>query len=186
MPILGTLASSVQKITGSFESIATATGTGSSATITFSSIPSTFKHLQIRAIGRTSGNYREAAIGTIRFNSDTSANYAQHRLYGSGSSVGASANASTTSMAIIQTNGATTGSNILAPNLIDIHDYSSTSVNKTVRSFNGSDANDTDGTINLYSGFWNSTSAVSTITITSLSGNWTTQSTFALYGIKGA
>ena len=37
----------------SFESIATVSGTGSSGTITFSSIPATYKHLQIRYIGKT-------------------------------------------------------------------------------------------------------------------------------------
>ena len=35
------------EVASSFESIATATGTGSSGVITFSSIPSTYKHLQI-------------------------------------------------------------------------------------------------------------------------------------------
>jgi hypothetical protein len=46
--ILGIIASSKLGVpAGAYESIASATGTGSSATITFSSIPSTYQHLQI-------------------------------------------------------------------------------------------------------------------------------------------
>jgi len=58
---------------GSYESIASASGTGSSGTITFSSIPSTYTHLQIRGIGRNS--YPSTQVN-VRFNSDTGSNYA--------------------------------------------------------------------------------------------------------------
>jgi hypothetical protein len=37
---------------GAYESIATVTATGTESTITFSSIPSTYQHLQIRALSR--------------------------------------------------------------------------------------------------------------------------------------
>jgi len=62
-------------ITGDYESIATAIGTGSSGTITFGSIPSTYKHLQIRSIQRVaSGN----AYIKVQFNNDTNSNYTYH------------------------------------------------------------------------------------------------------------
>jgi len=47
---LGNFAAS-GSIPGSYEYIATATGTGSSPTITFSSIPQGYTHLQIRGTG---------------------------------------------------------------------------------------------------------------------------------------
>jgi N-methylhydantoinase A/oxoprolinase/acetone carboxylase beta subunit len=48
MPILGIIASSKLSAVGDFESIATVTVGGTS--ITFSSIPSTYTHLQIRIL----------------------------------------------------------------------------------------------------------------------------------------
>ena len=57
MPILGLLASAISgnlfAPSGAYDSIATASGTGSSATISFTSIPSTYTHLQIRGIWNT-------------------------------------------------------------------------------------------------------------------------------------
>jgi hypothetical protein len=48
------LAAPFAGIAGDYQSIETVTvGSGGQATITFASIPATFKHLQIRAIGRT-------------------------------------------------------------------------------------------------------------------------------------
>ena len=74
--------------TGSYESITTVTvGAGGSSTISFSSIPSTYQHLQVRFNGSitTSGG----AMG-IYFNSDsTSTNYYQHVVYGSGAGAAA-------------------------------------------------------------------------------------------------
>lgn len=167
----------------SYESIATATGTGSSAVITFSSIPSTFKHLQIRYIGRTTNSATERNY-YIRLNSDSGSNYAYHRLYGTGSTVGAEGYATQTEAYCSSSMpGALVASNIIGVGITDLLDYASTSKNKTLRTIHGYDSNGT-GNINISSGVWLSTSAVDTITLTLGSGNWTTESDFALYGIK--
>ena len=78
-------------------------------------------------------------------------------------------------------------SNIFGAFIIDIHDYSSTSKYKTVRGFGGLDANNSsvDLEINLISGVWMNTAAISSITL-SANDPFTTTTTFALYGIKGA
>ena len=56
-PILGIYASSQQASKlGNFYSIATVLGNGSSSTITFSSIPSTYTHLQLRISTVTSSS----------------------------------------------------------------------------------------------------------------------------------
>ena len=163
----------------SYESIATVTGTGSVSTLTFSSIPSGFKHLQIRGMAYDgAGN----ELG-VRFNSDTSANYNYHNLYGTGSATGAGGLANTNEM-----NLAVAGfsSNYMATFIIDILDFNSTTKNKTCRSIYGFD-NNGSGQIQIRSGLWRSTSAVTSITIFDTgASNYSASTTFALYGIKEA
>lgn len=172
----------------SYESIATATGTGSSATITFSSIPGTYKHLQIRLISKDDDTSGSGSAGlSIRFNSDTGSNYAYHRLYTDGSTIYATGSANTT-FGIL--NNACAGNasgiaNMMGVGIVDIHDYASTSKTKTVRNFSGGDFNGSGG-VGLGSTLWNSTSAITSISIIAPgTTNFTTSSTFALYGIKG-
>ena len=180
-PILGIWASqNYPRVTSSFESIATATGTGSSGTITFSSIPSTYTHLQVRfnAIGTTSARIY------MRFNGDTASNYNTHCLIGDGSSAFAT-NYAQAQMTIAQDGY---GISTTYPNVgvVDVLDYLSTSKNKTIRVLTGMDKNATLGEVGLYSGLWRSTTAVNSITVRLDAGNFTTSSTVALYGIKGA
>lgn len=171
-----------------FESIATATGTGSSGTITFSSIPSTYQHLQIRGIVRDTSTGTIASSMSIRTGTtsvDTGTNYARHRLSGNGSTVTAQGFSSETSVTIpsLVPNGSTTA-DIVGVFIIDIHDYAASSKYKTIRALAGQDRNGV-GEIHLASGLWMSTSSIGTISLFT-SNNFTTTSTFALYGIKGA
>lgn len=165
----------------SFESIATANGTGSSNTITFSSIPSTYASLQIRIIGRS-----DAAVDTtylqVRYNA--TAMTLAHFLRSDG--VVVSANAANVP---IYVPGSNTISNIMGVGIIDIHDYASTTRNKTGRSFGGWNGNNNYGTterLQLSSFFLDNTSAVSAMSFILFSGNWTSNTSIALYGIKGA
>jgi hypothetical protein len=184
--LLGTLSSGVAAATGSYESIATATGTGTSATITFSSIPSTYKHLQIRWIARSTFATASAVNINTQINADTGANYANHRLSGDGSATTAAGAASATEMVfpfMVSGNSATAG--IVGTGIIDIQDYASTTKTKTLRVFGGVDTNTSAGRVAIQSGLWNSTSAMTSISFTSNDGNFGTTTSFALYGIKG-
>ena len=163
--------------------IARANGDGSSGTITFSSIPSTYQHLQIRWIGRSDSASNDVGID-LRFNSDTGSNYARHWLNGDGSTVSASGAASQSLVNVGRAAGANQTSGIISSGIIDIHDYTSTTKNKTIRSFAGQDFNGS-GTIRLNSGLWMNTNAVTSISLIANAGNWTTASTFALYGMVG-
>jgi hypothetical protein len=177
-PILGIIASSNFLVPSSFESIATATPSGTN-TVTFSSIPSTYKSLQIRFIG----NNTAANTLNLQFNGDTGTNYAQHILEGNGMVVTAGGNASgaITGIYIISLSSVT---NNFSAGVIDIIDYASTTKNKTIRVFSGRDLNGS-GIVNLSSGLWLNTAAVSSITLY-VPSNYATGTTFALYGIKGA
>lgn len=181
MLIHGVIASSYPAVSGAFGSIATATGTGSSGTITFTSIPSTYKHLQLRIIGNDGAGNQ----AIMRINNDSGTNYSAHRLYGTGTS--ASANAYTSYDSIPWVSYGVSDANIYSASIIDIHDYSSSTKNKTVRTFLGIDTNgSSQSLIFLNSGLWMNTNAINRIDILNTSGNWTTSSKFALYGIKGA
>ena len=169
-------------VAGDYESIATATGTGSSGTITFSSIPSTYQHLQLRIIGRGS----TGATGIYyQFNGDTAANYAQHYLYGDGASVSAGAFTSTATPILSYLAPSTASANVYSANVVDILDYANTNKNKTIRALCAYD-NNGSGFVQFTSGLWQSTSAINSITlVNSPSGNYSTLTQFALYGIKG-
>lgn len=163
----------------SFESIATVTAAGSSTTASFTSIPSTYKHLQIRA--RFSAAATSGSV-FIQANGDTGSNYAVHRLYGNGSAAAANASTSTGYPAL---NAAVNLSAAYPSSLIiDIHDYASTTKNKTMRAIYGLDTNSSVGEIDLTSVLWMSTSAINRIDIFA-GTNFTSGSTFSLYGIKG-
>lgn len=170
----------------SFESIATLSGTGSSGTISFTSIPSTYKHLQIRAIARESsgGGSNDTFLG-LSFNGDSGNNYATHYLAGDGSS--ASASGAGTYPRIFPGTAAQNSApaNTMAVFVFDLLDYANTNKYKTTRALTGFDKNGSGG-IALTSGLWLSTSAVNRIDIYSKDGqSFTTSTTMALYGIKG-
>ena len=187
---LGTFSQGASAGGGAFESIASASGTGSSNVITFSSIPGTYQHLQIRGIAKdtdTTDNYSVSFF--IRFNSDSGTNYAHHRLTGNGTTAAAFGTGSDTYIRMHSSNTITTTANNVACFILDIHDYASTTKNKTVRYFSGADNNaaDTDFLVSVGSGLWINTGAITSISITDVGGvNFSTQTQFALYGIKGA
>ena len=187
-PMLGIMASSIsgsKAITGSFESIATVTGTGASPsqTLTFSSIPGTYKSLQIR------GTYKDTVAGStnlyIQFNGDTASNYVWHNINGDGSSASATGGTAYTYGMINYAGRGSTPTNTVGVSITDIIDYASTTKFKTSKIFSGVDINTAGGGLALTSVLWRSTSAITSITL-SMGGNYFSDaSTFALYGIKG-
>lgn len=178
-PILGIWGSKYTLPTN-FESISTVTVTsGGNATITFSSIPQTYTHLQIRSIDQSTFNYSQ-----LQFNSDTGSNYTRHLFYGTGVGIGAAG--TSTGQTYTYYGVSATGTNMFAGTICDILDYTSTSKYKTIRALSGTDQNGS-GQIQLNSGLWMSTSAINSITITANStapGVFAQYSQFALFGIK--
>jgi hypothetical protein len=174
------------RVTNSYESIATVTvGSGGQSSIDFNSIPSTFKHLQIRAIGRLTVASAGGSNMGVRFNSDTGSNYTYHILSGDGAtaSAGGGGNTNQIFFADLIIRDASTA-NVYSGFVIDTLDYADTNKFKTVRGLAGWDANGS-GKIALSSGVWRSTSAITSITLVPESNNFKEYSSFALYGIKG-
>jgi len=170
---------------GTFESIQTITvGATSAASVTFSSIPATYTHLQIRSIARIDQSNTDDNV-YMRFNADTGANYAGHYLFGNGSSVVAAAAASQNQGVACRITGANSGASIFGVGICDVLDYTNTNKYKTARVLTGHDQNGS-GLVFLMSTLWQNTSAVTSITLFALVGNMTQYSQFALYGIKGA
>jgi hypothetical protein len=187
MPILGIVASSnyqrVAPDTGAMFPLGMVqVGSAGASSITFSSIPSTFTHLQLRYICRDARTaYNDSPVDLI-FNGSSATAYSKHFLEGSGSSVSSGAE---TSQTYIRLEGA--GNNTLPSAfgvaVTDILDYTSTTKNKTVRQLFGVDKNG-NGIVRLVSGLWYASPvAITSITLTPFSSPFAEYSQFALYGI---
>ena len=180
--IAATLGGGVLISAGDYESISTVTvGAGGSSTVTISSIPSTYTHLQLRISAKTSRTTDVIDGMGFRLNGDTGSNYSQHWLQGNGSAAAAFGYASQ-SRGWLGFSGASTASD-LAGLVVDILDYSNTSKYTTTRTLWGLDANGS-GRVGLASSVWMNTAAVSSIEILPDYNAYAQYSHFALYGIK--
>lgn len=161
-----------------FTSIATGTMTGGTSNLTFSSIPQTYTHLQLRYMTSSPGGSIY-----IQFNGDTGTNYTQHYLLGNGSSVSAAGSASYATPHISDlAYGGDSPYPMVA--IVDIVDYKNTNKYKTFKTISGIDANSAGiGGIDILSGVWMNTNAISSIYI-SCGQNLDSGSVFALYGIQ--
>lgn len=186
-PVLGIIASSTQQGRGggpisAFDALSSiVVPLGGVATVNFNSIPSTYTHLQIRAIGRSAGTNN---AWRIRFNGDGGSNYSRHYLLGTGANPPeAIAGTSTTSIGLGVFSTSTQTSGVFTGLVADILDYKNTSKNSTLRSSAGFDSNGS-GTVGLFSGAWFNTAAITSMTIFVDAGNIAEYSQFALYGVK--
>lgn len=167
-------------VSTSYESIATITvGSGGASNVEFTSIPSSYEHLQIRGMGRISSG---SQIGYLQINGDTTAtNYYVHALEGDGSTIYSYAVNSYPRYTSLTSNAGQFGVTI-----IDILNYDDTNKYKTVRALAGLDSNGTGG-VTLYSGLWKNTNAITSVKlIPNYGASFTEYTTYALYGIKGA
>lgn len=158
--------------------IATTNGTGSSSSITFSSIPSTYTDLILVVNGSTAsstGNPR------LRFNGDTGSNYSDTNIFGSGPTAGSYRNSNGSSIQAIATVyfNTTYNTNLV----IHIMNYSNSTTYKTVLSRASKALEGSDAVV----GLWRSTAAINSLTFFTASGaNISSASTFTLYGIQAA
>lgn len=183
--LIGIIASSGGVAGGDYESITTVTvGSGGASTVTFSSIPSTYQHLQIRCIAQAAHSGNDYDQFALRFNSDSGNNYSYHLVRGNGVNAAAGSGVSGTKTYAVYNSLVSGSSSIFGASVIDLLDYKDTTKNKTIRSIGGADFNGSGG-VALGSGLWMNTSAITSIVLSNDNGNWNQYSSFALYGIKG-
>jgi hypothetical protein len=190
-PILGIWASAQQSAVLpvlAYDSIATLSGNGSSSQLTFSSIPSTYTHLQIRLIIRGVRSFASEQL-YIRLNGDGGGNYRYHYMYGDGTSAISGASGSGDTVFLVnEIPAANETANIYSTSVIDLLDYTNTNKNKTMRSLSGYNNNGNTGNyvdrVWFGSGLWINTAAVTSLTVLS-NGAFTSGTSIALYGIKG-
>ena len=153
--------------------------------MTFSGIPATYEHLQLRFSAREDATGADGALG-LRFNG-VGSGYTYHRM--SGSSSTASAGSSIIQSAIWLywcTSGAYKAANY-AGDVVDILDYGNGSKNTTIQSTAGLAASTGTPRVALLSGLWTSTAAVTSITlVTGFGSNIVRGSEFTLYGLKSS
>ena len=157
-----------------YEAIATQTLGSAAASVTFSSIPSTYTDLVlVVASVATSG----ANNCRYYYNSDNSSTlYSRTTLLGNGST--ASSSRSTGS----NYNYAAYATTTQGINIINIFNYANTNVFKT-SIIRGGEANDSTLTrVNL----WRNTNAITSVTVDTDGSTWVAGSVFSLYGIKAA
>lgn len=161
-----------------FDLLETQVLTGTAASITFSSLStyaSTYKHLQIRMAGST--NSAVNWVG-IQFNGDTANNYSRHELRGSGSSV-TSSGSSNYDYFLFGVWGGSAGASVV--DLLDVFDTTKYKTGRALSGWVGADG------VQLTSGSWRNTNAVSSILIKNQGSEvFKIGTRFSLYGIKEA
>jgi hypothetical protein len=169
---------------GAYELISTTTLGTATASVTFSSLgdySSTYKHLQIRSVGKTtvSGDGAESLV--LRFNADSGSNYVRHFMQTNSStrSSGAVTGSSYAYGGILATNSISA----FGVNVCDVLDAYSTTKNKTTRTFYGSAS--ALSILGLGSSAWLNTASITSMTLSSTGGNLNVGTRISLYGIKG-
>jgi hypothetical protein len=166
-------------------------GSAGQAYVDFTSIPSTYTHLQVRMIAKSQRVNSYGSTVWAYFNGDYApsnpTNYNFHSLSGDGASATSAAYTNTNVGYGAYAGGAmgTSATNNVTTSIIDILDYKNTSKNKTVRTLMGEDTNGA-GQITLFSSLWQNTAAITSIRFYPDNYNFAQYTSIALYGIKGA
>jgi hypothetical protein len=174
-------------IPSAYDSLMSTTITTAVNSLSFTNIPQTYAHLELRLYTRS------AAVGTLenvfmRFNGDTGSNYTASYIEGYATSANSSTGGFSNSvMLTAKTVGAgTAATQAFAPALILIGDYTSTAKAKTARTFSGYESADVNSSIFFTTQTWTGTAAINSITLyVSGAVNWSVGSVFSLYGIRG-
>lgn len=156
--------------------IATTTLGTNSASVTLSSIPSTYTDLVL--ICNLTANTTPLNMG-IRFNSDTSSLYSGTTMGGTGSSAASTRYSGTLFGEIYASTGTVSGNQIFIMNIMN---YSNTTTFKTALTRFNSTSYGTEAQANLY----RSTSAINSVTVLAQNDSYASGSTFTLYGVKSA
>lgn len=165
--------------TETYIALATLTVTGAATTsVTFSSIPSTYRDLIIVANGSPHDNSYPSIVATI--NSDGGNNYFYVRGHGNGSTAGSGAAGSQNVAPLATAFGAGPSTNSTFSLVADILEYSATNKHKTITTRNSVPDAGTECHITR----WASLNAIHTFTLkTNTTAKFAIGSTISLYGV---
>jgi hypothetical protein len=162
-----------------YSTIATYTVPSAQASYTFTSIPGTYTDLVliIGSAGITASDF----IVRMQLNGDTGNNYSFTELYGNGASAASTRDSNRNTIPIAYNVGMANDNN--GNIIVNFMNYSNATTNKTVLVRENRAASGTGEIV----GLWRSTAAITSIKVEcGGAANWTTNSTFTLYGISAA
>lgn len=172
---------------GGYELIAESTLGAPAATIDFSSIPATYKHLRLLYSARGT-NASNTVNLSVRFNNDSTAvyDYIAYRMWDSG--LGGSSISGATSLKVAEMSGANATAGMAGQGTVDIPAYATAGFYRTLTSQMWGAWSTAANGFQLFTtgGQWRSTTAINQITLVLSAGNFDTGSTVSLYGISGA
>ena len=167
-----------------FELIASSTvGVGGAASIDLTSIPNTYTDLVLKVSARTTtGSFPD---GSLQFNNDTGSNYRWRNIYGTGAAAGSNNGGTTTSIAFGTLVGSSETANTFTSSEIYIPNYAG-STQKSLSVDSVTENNATTAYMAMLAGLWTSTSAITSIKLTTSAAAFAQYSTAYLYGVKNA
>ena len=158
--------------------IATNTLGSAAASVTFSSISGSYTDLVLVCAIVSSTSADDVFL---RYNSDTATNYSVTTLSGNGTSAISDRLTSQTNLRI--TRNGYTSTTLPTSHIISIQNYSNATTYKTTLIRSNNSAIGTDAIV----GLWRATpAAITTVLVSMASGNFSTGTTFSLYGIAAA
>jgi hypothetical protein len=157
-------------MTATYDKITAYTAPSAVSSYTFTSIPATYTDLVLIINSTGTGSYHQ-----IQLNSDTGTNYSRTRLSGNGSTASSSRNTSSASIIINDLS-----STVPETSILQFQDYANSTTYKTVLYRNNLSTTSTGAGV----GLWRSTAAINSIKVYPDTNNFSTGSTFTLYGIK--
>jgi len=165
--------------TPTYTPLATVTLGSSAASVTFSSIPATYRDLIIVASGVSSGT----TWFHIRFNSDSGSNYSYVFLQANSDGSPPVSGSSSTQTGIDPWEANVLQASTPFTITTQVMDYSSTDKHKTTLSRTGGSVGGTGLMTSAGAGRWANTAAITTMAVVARSGSLGAGLTFSLYGV---
>jgi hypothetical protein len=161
--------------TPTYTALANITLGSTASSVTFSSIPATYRDLVVVVRGAMSGN---ASI-LMRFNGDSGSNYPN--VFMRGQSSGTQSNTYTPTYVALAISAVGTGNEFTA--IAQVMDYSATDKHKTTLNRSGYTNDIGSSVVEATAVRWANTAAITSIAITTSTSTFGAGSTFALYAI---
>ena len=158
-------------------------GAATASSVSFTSIPQTYTDLCV-VMSTRHGRAVNSSSLRLRINSDTGANYSNLMLQGDGTNITNIKNSGSTSIIYFYGDGSTATANTFSNVQLYFANYSGSNY-KSISIDSTAENNGGLAPVNINSGLWSSTSAITSLTFDEPNGpsNFLQHSTFYLYGV---